>query len=152
MRMIQVAEPNPKADERAADRLLAPYSTVEMMKAACGKRCPYCSMIMTRGTYHFPTRDHIRPRSAGGKLTPDNCVIVCGPCNVAKGSKSLERFAAALEHKKDSRAPIVRAFIESLRRGGRAVEGTGPENRQTETSRGFESTPSPPLVSPDGFG
>ncbi len=148
MRMIRTEDERDEVKPSLREPSSPPngYSTVEMMRAARGQPCPYCSATMMPGTKRFPTRDHIRPRSAGGKLTPGNCAIVCGPCNVSKGSKSLEQFADYLAKHGDPRAPFVRAFIEELRRGGRAVEGTRLENEQTEASRGFESTPSPPFA------
>jgi hypothetical protein len=38
-------------------------------------------------------------------------------------------------------APLLKYLIVLTRMGGRAVEGTGLENRQGATPRGFESHP-----------
>ena len=64
----------------------------------------------------FPTRDHIKPRSKGYRLTAENCAIVCAVCNKAKGSLSLQRFANRLARAGDPRAEYVAAFIIRLER------------------------------------
>ena len=38
------------------------------------------------------TKDHIIPKSAGGKDAIDNMQTLCMKCNVAKGSQSMEEF------------------------------------------------------------
>lgn len=50
--------------------------------------CAYCGIELTRNTL---TRDHVIPRCAGGP-GGDNLVPSCGPCNRAKGSRSLLLF------------------------------------------------------------
>ncbi len=97
--------------------MLAGYSTVEMMRAAEGKPCPYCSHVMKTGLGRKPTRDHMHPRSKGGTLARGNCVIVCAPCNHKKGSLTLEEFAAELEKNNDRRAKIVKAFMSTVNLG-----------------------------------
>jgi 5-methylcytosine-specific restriction endonuclease McrA len=64
---------------------------------------------------HFPTRDHIRPKSKGYTLAdPANRAIVCEPCNENKGSRSLASFAFRLRRAEDPRACFVEAFISQL--------------------------------------
>lgn len=75
-----------------------------------GKRCPYCHNLMVVGTRRFPTRDHVRPRRAGGTLAPWNCLVVCAPCNVDKGDKMLSEFVAWLEKRNDPRRDIVKSI------------------------------------------
>jgi hypothetical protein len=43
-----------------------------------------------------------------------NWVVVCDPCNVAKGSRSLASFLFRLSRAADPRAPFVAAFIQEL--------------------------------------
>lgn len=86
----------------------AGYSTPKMLKDADGTSCPYCSHIMEIGSRRPPTRDHVRPKRAGGTLTPGNVLIVCGPCNNDKGDMMLLEFAAWLEMRNDKRAALVR--------------------------------------------
>jgi 5-methylcytosine-specific restriction endonuclease McrA len=69
------------------------------------------------GPDRFPTRDHIKPRSKGYRLTDGNCVIVCQPCNKAKGSLSLQRFANRLARAGDPQAERVATFIVRLAAG-----------------------------------
>ncbi|MGY3582339.1 hypothetical protein ACVIGB_000737 [Bradyrhizobium sp. USDA 4341] len=76
-----------------------------------GKPCPYCERTMAIGTLRQPTRDHVIPRAQGRKLTPDNKLIVCRPCNGDKGDRSLRLFCERLKNYKDPRAPIVEALI-----------------------------------------
>jgi 5-methylcytosine-specific restriction endonuclease McrA len=66
------------------------------------------------GPDRWPTRDHIKPRSKGHRLA-GNRAIVCAPCNTAKGSLSLERFANRLARGGDPRASLVDAFMQRLR-------------------------------------
>ena len=74
--------------------------------AAIGKPCAYCGEPMDA-----PTRDHVRPRRHGGKLTPDNKVLVCDPCNVDKGHRSLEAWLERLRRRGDRRAEIVASLV-----------------------------------------
>lgn len=46
-------------------------------------QCAYCGS-------HATTVDHIHPRSRGGGNTWENLVACCGPCNTAKGDRTLE--------------------------------------------------------------
>ena len=50
--------------------------------------CAYCGIVLTRSTL---TRDHVVPRARGGG-GGDNLVPACGPCNRAKGSRTLLQF------------------------------------------------------------
>ena len=83
-----------------------------VLVAAVSAECPFCSAPMV-GPDRWPTRDHIKPRSKGYRLTPDNQAIVCAPCNKAKGSLSLQRFANRLARTGDPRASHVQAFIQA---------------------------------------
>lgn len=49
-----------------------------------GYCCQYCSDMFH---YHELTIDHVIPKSKGGKLTWENSVTACGPCNVKKADK-----------------------------------------------------------------
>jgi hypothetical protein len=53
----------------------------------------------------------IKPRSKGNRLA-GNRAIVCQPCNEAKGSLSLQRFANRLARDGDPRALRVAAFLQ----------------------------------------
>lgn len=86
----------------------SPYSTPKMLKAADGKPCPYCEKTMIRGTRRMPTRDHVRPKRAGGTLAAGNVLIVCSPCNGDKGDMMLLEFVDWLARRADPRAEIVR--------------------------------------------
>jgi 5-methylcytosine-specific restriction endonuclease McrA len=81
-----------------------------VLVAAIGSLCPLCGEPMA-GPDRFPTRDHIKPRSKGHRLTADNRAIICARCNKAKGSLSLQRFANRLARTGDPRAEHVAAFI-----------------------------------------
>jgi hypothetical protein len=52
-------------------------------------------------------------RSKGHRLAADNRAIVCQPCNEAKGSLSLQRFANRLARTGDPRSLRVAAFLET---------------------------------------
>ncbi len=49
--------------------------------------CAYCG---TKMHWKELTRDHITPRSKGGKDSWDNCVAACKPCNNWKGDRTPE--------------------------------------------------------------
>jgi len=87
-----------------------------LLVATIGRQCPYCGNAM-EGPDRWPTRDHIKPKSKGYCRT-GNQTIVCAPCNKAKGSLSLRRFANRLVRCADPRAAYVAAFIERLPESG----------------------------------
>ena len=95
--------------------------------ATIGKPCPYCGEAML-GPDRWPTRDHIKPRSKGYRLTADNRAIICQPCNKAKGSLSLQRFANQLARVGDPRATRVEGFILRLAQAHRPPS-TGSASR-----------------------
>lgn len=84
--------------------------TVRVLQSYNGKPCPFCGFVMMRGSRRFPTRDHLKPRHAGGTSDPNNCLVVCSPCNGDKGGKTLAQFAAWLERRSDPRAVLVRSL------------------------------------------
>lgn len=86
---------------------------LQQLEQQVGCGCPYCGVKMSRGTFR-PTRDHLHPRSKGGILDPGNKVIVCLPCNQAKGDLTIHEFLAALTYYRDPRARHVRRFIEGM--------------------------------------
>jgi 5-methylcytosine-specific restriction endonuclease McrA len=49
-------------------------------------KCQYCNEQFFAGEL---TLDHVIPRSKGGKLTWDNTVSACGPCNVKKADRMI---------------------------------------------------------------
>lgn len=55
--------------------------------------CAYCGQRFNR---HHLTRDHVKPRSAGGPDNWMNCVTACAECNNAKGSKLVHDFRPLL--------------------------------------------------------
>ncbi len=58
-----------------------------------GPRCAYCRRVVG---YERLTRDHIVPRSRGGRTTPDNVLPACRSCNAKKRSARLRAFVATL--------------------------------------------------------
>src|SRR3990167_4069918 len=52
-------------------------------------RCHYCHRKLRRDT---ATLDHIFPKSRGGKISAENCVLACKFCNKLKGSMPYDRF------------------------------------------------------------
>jgi len=50
-------------------------------------QCLYCARQFS---YHQLTRDHILPRSRGGRDTWGNCVAACRRCNQFKGNRRIE--------------------------------------------------------------
>lgn len=77
------------------------------LKSFVGRSCPYCGNSMKR-----PTRDHVRPKRAGGSLTKRNTLIVCGPCNEEKSDLMLREFYETLKTKNDPRALRIKRLLE----------------------------------------
>jgi 5-methylcytosine-specific restriction endonuclease McrA len=76
--------------------------------AAIGMPCRYCGEPMDA-----PTRDHVRPRRKGGRLSARNKVLVCNRCNSDKRGRSLLAWLYKLERQGDRRASIVAAIVEA---------------------------------------
>lgn len=60
------------------------------------KTCHYCGIGLG---YGMVTRDHVFPKSRGGKLEGGNRVYACPACNVAKGDMSLSDFKKTLYYR-----------------------------------------------------
>ncbi len=67
-------------------------------------RCHYCAWPMihpqdvedpSRPPGKLATRDHLQPRSRGGRTTKSNIVLACGTCNRKKGNRTEEEFLQA---------------------------------------------------------
>lgn len=57
-----------------------------------GGHCFYCGEHLTSETR---SRDHVHPRSRGGKGKRYNLVPACKPCNVRKSNRSLDDYRRA---------------------------------------------------------
>jgi 5-methylcytosine-specific restriction endonuclease McrA len=79
-----------------------------------------------RTTKVFPLGKLLSMKKSAALEEIKKCQLLCFPCHMKKSGQEISES-------------------NRLRRGGRAAEGTRLENEQAETSRGFESTPSPPL-------
>lgn len=85
--------------------------TVRVLQSYNGRPCPFCGETMQQNSKHYPSRDHIHPRHAGGTFSdPNNCRVICGPCNNDKGGKNMDRFVWWLERRNDPRADRVKTF------------------------------------------
>lgn len=113
-------------------------NTQRPVDEAVGKPCPYCDRIMSdRGLpsdRRFPTREHLLSRSRGGRLSPENRLIVCARCNEDKGDRTLAEWAAFLISLKEQDWPrlervvgIILDIYEELgdEVGNQIVHGTG---------------------------
>jgi 5-methylcytosine-specific restriction endonuclease McrA len=74
-------------------------------------RCPYCEEKLSFEQSHV---DHIHPVSKGGLSEDDNLVLVCAPCNISKGKKTLRAFCRDADLNYD----VVVARLEQI---GKAV-------------------------------
>lgn len=62
-----------------------------------GAHCFHCKKWMPpQPLSQACTRDHLRPRKAGGGAFLHNLVFSCGPCNRAKGAADLISFRAEI--------------------------------------------------------
>ncbi len=57
-------------------------------------QCYYCKGVLTDENR---TKDHIWPKSKGGKLSRDNKVYACRRCNKSKGNSTLEEWLEQLK-------------------------------------------------------
>ena len=69
------------------------YADRYIMYARDRYMCAYCGDVREPKSL---TIDHVHPKSKGGKNTWSNCVTACKPCNLRKGSKTLEKFGMEL--------------------------------------------------------
>lgn len=75
-----------------------------------GARCSYCGAIAT-------TRDHIVPRSKGGRSTRENMAPACEPCNGVKGDHPAHRFRGWLRSTRGIKWMSVPARMRSISEG-----------------------------------
>ncbi len=83
---------------------------------ARGLACPYCGQRMDgrkRKHRNSPSRDHVYPRSKGGRRT----IIVCNGCNSDKGNLTLDEWALILLRRRDRRAQFVMFIARGLTDG-----------------------------------
>jgi 5-methylcytosine-specific restriction endonuclease McrA len=74
--------------QRRLDAAFAKADREAALKKQDG-RCKYC---LCKLNHKSVTRDHVRPRSAGGSDQRNNIVAACSPCNRLKGSIDVKRF------------------------------------------------------------
>lgn len=77
-----------------------------------GGKCQYCEKEVTMSDATF---DHVVPRSKGGKTDWENIVISCLPCNLKKGSKTVQQARMQLR-KKPAMPKNIPYVVFSLRK------------------------------------
>jgi 5-methylcytosine-specific restriction endonuclease McrA len=75
-------------------------------------QCQYCLKALPVKEL---TCDHVMPRSRGGKMTWENIVAACGPCNRSKGGRTPEE--ARMKLAKEPRRPEHLSGIYALNLG-----------------------------------
>jgi len=78
-----------RAREAGADGFFTPADITHIFQKQDGK-CVYCQCELHK-KFH---RDHIIAISEGGSNWPSNIQLLCGPCNISKGTKSHDEFVA----------------------------------------------------------
>ncbi len=83
--IIGIREARPR---RATMDRIVPIA--EMIYARDNYTCTYCGFQGSRRDEKRLSKDHIHPRSKGGRDTWDNLITSCKPCNWWKDSKTLK--------------------------------------------------------------
>lgn len=90
---------------------LAGYETREYLLEKFDRQCAYCE------ERDVPLEvEHVHPRSRGGSDRISNLAISCNPCNVAKGTKTLDEWAEELRGKRTKWAKTVLANIPKVKK------------------------------------
>jgi 5-methylcytosine-specific restriction endonuclease McrA len=79
-----------------------------------GHRCQYCGLRLSSREL---TCDHVVPRSQGGKMSWENVVTACGPCNRRKGGRTPEQ--AFMKLRTVPRRPESLPLVAALNLGDR---------------------------------
>lgn len=58
--------------------------------------CHLCDKFVPR---HEASRDHVRPKSQGGRLTYENIRLAHAKCNSTRGSRSVKEFVEMLDRR-----------------------------------------------------
>jgi 5-methylcytosine-specific restriction endonuclease McrA len=128
----KAAESLEDAIERATSRTA--FLRPDALEAAIGRPCPYCGYVMDkRNPWRMPTRDHVHPRSRGGRFDPANRLVVCRRCNGDKADMTLALFAAWLLARRDARYERVVALLR-LQEGQTRTLGTRDQEATTTGS------------------
>ena len=87
--------PEAKKRRRQRHRYLAAGRRIEARSEQEGKPCCYCARAMTiEVPALYPTRDHVEPKSRGGRIT----VWACLTCNAVKRDMSEEQWMIYRAH------------------------------------------------------
>lgn len=105
------------------------------------KPCPYCRRTMIVPGYgvivdetsSFPTRDHVIPKSKGGRAV----IVVCSKCNGDKGDMDPDQYVETLIgcHRTRARLAMIGALRAAL-----ADEGTRAAVEEAKDRREFSTT------------
>jgi hypothetical protein len=129
---------------------LAGYEVREYLLEKWNRACAYC------GKREIPLQiEHIQPRAHGGTDRVSNLTLSCEPCNLKKGTQSIDQF---LKRKPDvlkgiqaqARAPLKdtaamnatsRALFEELKLTGLPIEcGSGGLTKYHRSQQGLPKT------------
>lgn len=83
-----------------------------------GGKCAYC---LCRLTLKNTTRDHKKPRAAGGLDHKSNIAAACAPCNKLKGATPYNTFMRMISHPKAGE-PIAFRLVWVSRRLNRRLD------------------------------
>lgn len=79
-----------------------------------GRICYICNQYIPEN--HFPTLDHVIPKSALGKDTKENLKCCCKKCNDDKSNKSLKEYVNHIKLNREHYAWLSDKQIEILNR------------------------------------
>lgn len=90
------AEPDREPEADPADPVLPlrfGKATMKRYRSLLVKTCPKCAFCGRTLTDETATLDHLHPKARGGENRPHNLALACGPCNTAKGGRTVAEWA-----------------------------------------------------------
>ena len=110
----------------------------ELLHPRQNGKCMYCGVKLRKGDGQV---DHKMPFSRGGKETPANMQLLCGPCNTRKGDLShgefRRRFKSVLPDTLPPTRPIPLSKFEAVAKTVATKKAKAAKRRRDNDPFGF---------------